>query len=364
MLKQLEIGRLNKILLTGALIIVILYFGKKILVPATFSIFFAMLMTPVSDILERRKIPRLLSSLVSVLIIISVLTGVLSIIYIQASEILNDLPLIKTRLENSIHLASHWMKRNLDIRSGQIEVFLSGKVSEFVIAAGRTLSGLILNIFTLASGTIAILILTLLLLYNREKYHEFTLRLFRPEKRDKAKTLISKISGITQQYLGGRVVAIIILSILFAIGFLLTGLKNALLVSIITGLVSIIPYIGPLLGGLVPLLVVLIYGSFDQAIAVVTVVLVINAIDNYFIEPFVSGETVSINAFFTFVSLLAGFKLWGIAGAILFLPLVGIVKIIFDNVETLHPYSYLISDQKKSSSKLFSRIRDMFRRDE
>jgi predicted PurR-regulated permease PerM len=75
----------------------------------------------------------------------------------------------------------------------------------------------------------------------------------------------------------------------------------------------------------------------------------VNVIDHYFIEPYVVGGSVSISPFFTIFVLILGGLIWGIAGIILFLPLSGILKIIFENVQGLQPYASLIGDQSDSS---------------
>ena len=87
-----------------------------------------------------------------------------------------------------------------------------------------------------------------------------------------------------------------------------------------------------------------------------------NAIDHYYIEPYIVGSSVSINPFFTIVALILGGAVWGLAGVILFLPLLGILKIIFENFTSLRPYAYLIGDQRESSAheQIFAKIKKLF----
>jgi predicted PurR-regulated permease PerM len=348
---QLNIDRFNRILIFTILAVLLLSFGRKILILLAYSGFFAMLMTPVSLMLERRGLSRLFSALISILIILVAVSGVLVLIYVQVAEIIGDLPQIRPRLESSLQEMMAWIESRTGIPGIQVEDFIK-KALSYVDAAGSVLSLMITNIFSLVTGFLIVIVFTFLFLLNREKYEDFAVRLFRPEKRDYAREIIRRVARIAQQYLAGRIVVILILSVLFAAGFLVAGLKNAVLVAIIAALVSIIPYIGPLLGGIVPLLVVVVYGSFSQAIVIIIIVLVLNSVDNYFIEPWVSAGTVDISAVFTFLSMLAGYVLWGLSGVILFLPILGILKIIFENVKSLMPYAYLIGDYnpRKSSS--------------
>jgi predicted PurR-regulated permease PerM len=140
----------------------------------------------------------------------------------------------------------------------------------------------------------------------------------------------------------------LIIGILFLIGFLVIGLKNAIILSVVVAIMTIIPYVGALIGGLVPFFISIIDGSIDQSIWVVIIILLVNVIDHYFIEPYVVGGSVSMSPFFTIFVLILGGLIWGIAGIILFLPLSGILKIIFENVQGLQPYASLIGDQSDS----------------
>jgi predicted PurR-regulated permease PerM len=88
----------------------------------------------------------------------------------------------------------------------------------------------------------------------------------------------------------------------------------------------------------------LITGSFTHVFWVVIVILTVNFIDNNIVEPLVLGGSISISPLFTFLTMIAGGLVWGIAGIILFVPLLGIIKIVFEEVEDLHLFAYLISE--------------------
>jgi predicted PurR-regulated permease PerM len=104
--------------------------------------------------------------------------------------------------------------------------------------------------------------------------------------------------------------------------------------------------------------------SLGKALGVLIILLIAQVIDNYFIEPLVVGGSVNISPFFSIFILILGGAIWGIAGVILFLPMLAIVKIIFENVEGMQPYAFLIGDQKKSTptDKLWSKVKNVFKR--
>jgi predicted PurR-regulated permease PerM len=91
--------------------------------------------------------------------------------------------------------------------------------------------------------------------------------------------------------------------------------------------------------------------SWNSVGWVAAVMIIIQAIDNYFIEPYIIGGEVNLSALATILALIAGGLIWGIAGMILFIPMLGIAKIIFDNVDKLKPIGFLIGDSGKSSTR-------------
>ncbi len=92
--------------------------------------------------------------------------------------------------------------------------------------------------------------------------------------------------------------------------------------------------------------------SLQPAIWVMVTFSVIQGIDNYFVTPYSLGGEVSLSALSNIVSIICGGFLWGIAGMILFIPMLSVAKIIFDHVETLKPYGYLIGNPSKESNSL------------
>jgi predicted PurR-regulated permease PerM len=86
---------------------------------------------------------------------------------------------------------------------------------------------------------------------------------------------------------------------------------------------------------------------------VVAVIVFIQTVDNYFIEPNMVGGEVNLSALASILIILCGGLLWGIAGMILFIPMLGIVKIVCDNIESLKPFGYVLADPSKGKpSKL------------
>jgi predicted PurR-regulated permease PerM len=317
-----------------------------------------MLITPVSNKLEKHGFSRTLSSFISILIITSVFAGVILLLAAQIGNIGKELPLILIRYEEIKSDIQVWINDSLGISSEQLRV----RASDAFNNAGSFLTNTVKHTITFIGSLFLVLVFIFLFLMQRNKYEKFVVMLYKEEKRNEAKEMISKISKVSQQYLTGRLNAALIMGVLFLIGFSIIGLKNAIVLSLIVAIMTIIPYVGALIGGLVPFFISFIEGSFNQSLWVVIIILIVNTIDHYIIEPYIVGGSVNISPFFTIFALILGGVIWGISGIILFLPLSGILKIIFENVEGLQPYGSLIGDQPDSSgsANTWSKFKGLF----
>lgn len=365
MLKPASLSKINNFLLLAVLITVVAYYGRNIFILLIFSIFLAMLMAPASNKFESWGMSRVFSTLLSVFIIIVAILIVMGLIYTQIAVLTDDLPTIQNKVEGSFSSMQDWVKNNFGINSDRQIAAIKEQLNNLLSNAGKFLTSLITGVVSVIGSSALVLVFTFLFLLNREKYENFFVMLYKDEQRVEVKAMISKISHISQQYLVGRMVSIVILTIFYFIGLLIIGIKNAFLLSAIAALVTFIPYVGPILGGMLPFTMALITeDTIGPAIWVVVVISLAQAFDNYIITPIFIGGSVNISPFFTIFILIVGGLLWGIAGVILFIPLLGMIKIIFDNYEGLQPYSYLIGDQKSdtAANDAWNKIKKKFKR--
>lgn len=364
MLKPLGLPRINNILETIILGVVVLYFGRDFFIIVAYSAFLAMLMAPVSNMFENHRFSRVLSSLASVLIIVSVIAFVIFLLSEQISGVIQDIPKIRSGFEDIINNVQSWISGQFGISFEDQMSTVKEQASGAVSNAGKFLTGLIKGTLSFFGRVLIVLVFTFLFLLQREKYENFVVMLYKQEKRKDARKVLRRISRVAQQYLGGRLISIVFLGILYMAGFLIIGLKNAALIAAITAIMTFVPYIGPVAGGLVPFFLAIIGGSFNDAVWVVIIISVAQLLDNYFIEPLVVGGSVGISPFFAIFILIIGGAIWGIAGVILFLPILGMLKIVFENIEGLEPYGYLIGDQKEKSAPavIWSKFKGLFSR--
>jgi predicted PurR-regulated permease PerM len=124
------------------------------------------------------------------------------------------------------------------------------------------------------------------------------------------------------------------------------GIDHAIFFGILSGVLTIIPYIGIIIGALFPLIMALITkDSLWYAVGVVIVFTVVQFLEGNFITPRITGSKVSINALAAIIALVIGGKILGVAGMILAIPAIGVLKIVLSHSQHLKPFVILLEDK-------------------
>ena len=127
-------------------------------------------------------------------------------------------------------------------------------------------------------------------------------------------------------------------------------MKYAIVLGLITGLLNLIPYIGILFAGILSIIATLTASpDLTLIIGVLIIVIVVQLIDNNLIVPMIVGSKVQINAFVSIVGIIVGGVIAGFSGMFLAIPIIAILKVIFDRIESLEPWGYLMSDDLPKS---------------
>jgi predicted PurR-regulated permease PerM len=348
MVRKISLQQVNRFLLCGVLIGSTLYFARPVLIPLTFSIFFSMLFTPLCNRMEKR-IRRGFAAFISVLILVLVILTIGTMVFVQGKHLASKSDQMEKRSQQLIHHVQVFVSEKLNVDIEKQNDLFKRKLRSTLESSGQLVKDFLSGLIGTLAMFIMVLIFTFLFLLQRDKYEAFFVQITSNDtKPDEARLMVHNISSVAQHYLIGRCISISIFTILFSTGYLIIGLDGAFLLGLVGALLTLMPYIGSILAGLLPCTVAMVTAGPEMALRVIIVNLMINMLDNYLIEPNVIGGQVKISAFFTILILIIGGNLWGLAGMVLFLPLLGVIKIIFDSVPELKPYAFLIGDQSKT----------------
>ncbi|HEY6915704.1 MAG TPA: AI-2E family transporter, partial [Paludibacter sp.] len=191
------------------------------------------------------------------------------------------------------------------------------------------------------------------ILYYQPLLMEFIHRLFGKTHLVQVGEIITQTKSVIQRYLVGLIFEAIIVGILNALGLLLLGIEYAILLGVIGALLNLIPYLGGIVAVALYMMVALVTKSSAWfAVYVFGIHIFIQLIDNNYIVPKIVASKVKINALFSIIVVLVGNALWGIPGMFLSIPLLAIVKVIFDHVESMKPWGFLFGDTMPPLIKL------------
>ncbi len=352
---MLPISSLQKFVyfvLAAFLIVLALYYAKPFLVPVCFAGLLAMLFLPLSLWFESKKIPKALSILFCLIIFVGILTGIIWLISWQITDLASETSDIENKVKKMIGQVEEYIRNNYGISKKQQEKI----ITEQAQANSNMLSNIGSSVTGFAVDFILMLVYIFLFMFYRERIKTFVLKLVPSQQKKNTETILRDIEKVSQQYITGLGLMIGCLWVMYSIGFSIVGVKYAVLFAIICGLLEIVPFIGNLTGNLLAILMVIIQGGgMGMVLGVVITYFVVQFLQTYILEPLVVGAEVNINPLFTIIILVLGELVWGIPGMVLAIPLLGIVKIICDHIESLKPYGYLIGSEKKKRTSFLKR---------
>ena len=126
------------------------------------------------------------------------------------------------------------------------------------------------------------------------------------------------------------------------------GIKYAILLALITGLFNIIPYLGIFTAMVISTVITFATAAVTAKVLLVLIVLIFtHLLDSNILLPMIVGSKVKINPLITVLGVVLGEMLWGISGMFLSIPVIAVLKIIFDRVESLKPWGILLGEEEK-----------------
>ena len=344
-------------LLFLALLVALLYCGRPILVPVVTALLFAFLVMPIVRKLESWQLPAWLASLAGVLTVILCVIAMVLFFSWQFSHFLEDMPTMEQAMETKKKSIFRYIESHYDISRREQAQWWDQKTTEMLNAGASGLMGFFTATWALFATMVLIPIFMFFLLLYRQKFKRF-IELLNPDRSDEMLEIMRKISRVSQQYIRGMFIVIIILTVLNAIGFLLIGLKYAILLAFMAALLNIIPYIGVLIGSLIPVAVALVTkDSVIYAFAAFGICSFVQFLENNFITPKIVGSSVNLNPLASILALLGGALLWGVPGMVLGIPLLGMFKVVCDHVARLRPLGFVLGEETEYKPFRFKRVR-------
>lgn len=326
--------------------------GQSILAPFFLAFLMAMLFLPFANFMERKlKFPRSVSTIISVMIMLIILTGMIYFFGSQISSFSKDLPHLSKQFNLVFHNLQNWVSQTFNVKIDEQFDYLDQGLAKLLSSSGVIL-GFTFGVFSTSLGFLAFFILFFVFILNyRRILNNFIVNVFNEKHKASVQEVVSEVRIMTKRYIIGLCLQVIIVSILATTVLTILGVKYAILLGVLTGLLNVIPYIGIAISLLISCFIAFATGTVSTCVYVAIGYVIVHAIDGNIVLPFVVGSKVKINALFSFIGILLGEHLWGISGMFLCIPAIAIIKIIFERVDGLKPWGKLLGEEEKPHKK-------------
>ncbi len=344
----------SSILLVGLIAFVaILYIARVIIVPIVFSVIIAILLNPVVNFFTRKWIPRIIAITITLLLTFIIIAIVGVFLVSQISQFGDSWPIIVEKFTAVINNTISWFSEYFNINVEKINEWILQTKGEIVDGSSNAIGKTLLS---LGSGLIVLFLIPVyvfMILFYKPLILEFVHKLFGSDKRTQVSEIVNQVKIVIQKYLTGLIIEVIIIAVMDIAALLILGIQYAVLIGIIGALLNLIPYVGGLVAVGLPMMIALATETSPwSALYVLILYYAIQLIDNNLIVPVIVSSKVKINALFSVIVVIVGNALWGISGMFLSIPLLAIVKLLFDHIESLKPWGYLLGDTMPTKSKI------------
>lgn len=329
-------------LILAYLVVYIMIVGRTVIIPLIFAGFIAVLFSPVSTWLDHKGFPRWLSSLICLILAILFIGGIITFFYTQSRNFSGDLETLGASINKLISDFSDWLNKT----TGDQRMIQLDTLQEALGALLQSNSNMITDGLAQATASFIQILLFMTFVVSfliyRDEILKFLLMALKGDD-ERIKSIVLKVKDVVRNYIIGIFLVILVLAVFNSIALLAMGIEHAIFFAVFAAVLNIVPFIGPLLGSLLPAIFALVMkDSLWYPFGVLLYFITIQSFESYLITPNIVGRKVSVNPMFTILAIFVGNMIWGVAGMILFIPFTAMLKQIFDEIDFMRPYGYIM----------------------
>ncbi len=327
----------------------ILYIAKGIIIPLVFAIIISIVLHPIVNFFVRKKINRVIAIIFTLFLTFTVIVAIGALLFSQANRLSESWPMLIEKITEVLKQAITWASGYFDINPQSIHDWITKTKGELINTSGAAIGH---TIVTVSRGAVIMFLIPFyifMILFYHPILLEFIHKVFGKNNHSQVSEIVTQIKIVIQRYLKGLVIEFSIIATMYSAALLILGIDYAIMLGIIGALLNVIPYLGALVAVSLSIMVALATKSTAwYALYVLAIYYFIHLIDYNFIIPKIVASKVKINALFSIIAIISGSALWGIPGMFLSIPLLAIVKLIFDHIEPLKPWGFLLGDTMPS----------------
>jgi len=327
--------------------------GKDIITPIVMAFFLAIMLLPIYRFFRKRKLPESLAIFLAVFSLIIIVGLLVWFFSSQISNLISDFPQIKANVQLHLNTLSKWIDAKTKLSTEKQAQLINEQNDKLLNYAAGILSGAASSVTGILIFLGLLPIYIFLLLYYKDILIRFIYYWFPKNQHSKVGEVITESEAIIKSYLIGLLIQISYITILLGGILLLIGIKHAILIGAIFAILNLIPYIGALFGNIIGVLLTI---SSSQEIwpifAVLGTIAVVQFLDNNILMPRIVGSKVKINALITIIGVFVAGALAGVSGMFLSLPVIAVLKIVFDRTTEFKQWGLLLGDERNQASSM------------
>ncbi|HTX18144.1 MAG TPA: AI-2E family transporter [Bacteroidota bacterium] len=307
-------------------ILLLSFFGQVFLL-LTLSLTLTMVLKPVVNILEHKGMPRpaAILSLFVLLGGIAVfgLVTLYPIVVFQASNLSASfdsahLSTMVNRLSESISRQAPFLKPGAI--NARIEILLSN--------AGQSAEGLAAGLLSVAASLIIVPFITFFLLNDYYRMQKALIENVPNKYFEMALNVIDKLEDQVSRFIRGTCIESMIVAVLYTIAYNIIGVQYAIVLGLIGGIMNVIPFAGPFIAALPVVAVSVVqYGDLSMIIPIIISTIIVQQVDQFFVQPAVFSKLMSIHPLIMFLVILVGGGALGVMGMVLSIPIYTIIVV-------------------------------------
>ena len=343
-------GNRMVIALLGILVVVavgiVMYQIRSIILPFALAVFISYILNPLIQFFEDRRVPTFLSIILAIVITFLVLNFFGVLVYTSIKSFASEFPQYEQRLSSLFEQGMHYL--NIPPEVFEKETNPQDGLQWLTSIKELSLHKLVLNtlgsLVNFMSNTLLVLLFLLFILIGRNQLALKVQLAFEAETALRISDILKNINSQIQKYLIAKSLISMTTGILFGVVLSIFGVEFAIIWGILAFLLNFIPNIGSVIATILPLSIAFLqFASITTVIWLAIILGVIQVAIGNFIDPRIVGRSLNLSPLVVLFSLMFWGWLWGIVGMFLAVPISVIIKIIFENIDSLRFISVLMS---------------------
>jgi predicted PurR-regulated permease PerM len=341
-----------KILQITTLLCVLLYFGRAVLIPLSFSLLISFILYPVCKWLEKKGIHEKLAIFISISFLTILMGALVYLLFTMFMAFSHEWQALRIKLQETVSQLSIFLAEQTDFSNERQLTFFRNAIDNSGSQFVSFMQSIIYSFTETALFLFIVPVFAALILYERRMLVKVLYMLLPANKRETLHEILVETIHAYYNFVKGMMLVYIIVGMLNSIGLAILGIPHPFLFGFIASVLTFIPYFGIMIASLLPITIAWItYNSIWYPLGVVLVFGIVQMLEANVIFPFAVSSRLKINTLVVLIVIIAGGILWGGAGMILFIPFLGILKLVADRTASLKALSMLLGDGSLSKAK-------------